>query len=353
MTRVFLFFIFILSAPSSLFSQDDKIATLIKEGISLHDKGKYNAAINTYKKILQIDKKHALTHYEISLSYYELRAYKKAIKSANKTLKYGKDKRVILSAYLIKGAAIDDSGNPKKAIKMYKKAIKIYPNNHLLHSNLGYDYYKLNDFDKAESAIKRALELNPEHNISNLLLADVNAKKGLRIQALMAISKFLFLENLNHPVNITPRSKQAFQLYKSLVLGNIQANSSNQININLMMHEGDEFSTLNLLIPMMQAANQNVADSLELSEIEQLDFSMKMLCQIISKSSEKTNTFWNKQFIQFYQSIQEKELVKAFSHMILLSTKDKHVISWINQNADQIEKLEKLEKTFRDHHQLE
>lgn len=347
MTKAFLFFFMILSLPFSLFSQDEKIAAFIKEGINLHDKGKYNEAIQAYKKALKIDKKHALTHYEIGLSYYHLKAYKKTIKSINKALKYGKDERILLSAYLIKGAAIDDGGNTKKAIKVYEKAIKKHPKSYLLHYNASFSYYKINKYAASKAAIKKALELNPTHNSSNLLLAYINSEQGLRVQALMAVSKFLFLENLSHPVNISARAKRAFELYKKLALGNIKS-KGNQINISLMLNEADEFSSLNLMMSLMQATNQQLADSLNFSELEQLNFFMQTMCQSIS-TSEVKDGFWGKQYVQFYKKIEEKKLVEAFSNMVLLSTKDESVISWINKNADKIEELEQL---FREHHEL-
>lgn len=73
-----------------------------------------------------------------------------------------------------KGLILEQSGQPKEALKAYRRAVDLDPYRSDVWANLGNVYHKLNDVAKAEDAYKRALQqdLNyPEahHNLAVLL----------------------------------------------------------------------------------------------------------------------------------------------------------------------------------------
>jgi tetratricopeptide (TPR) repeat protein len=104
------------------FSQNS-LEELLAKGIEAHDQGEYQTAIDYYKKALAIDKQSGILCYELALSFYLLKDYKNTVKYADKALKFTKEEQILLSAYLVKGAALDDSGNRKKSIKVYSDTI--------------------------------------------------------------------------------------------------------------------------------------------------------------------------------------------------------------------------------------
>ena len=79
----------ILCLYNPLWSQTDEVRKLIQEGIELHDKRLYPAAIERYKEALKLDPNSASAYYEMAYSYALMGEAKKSIKSANKVIKIG------------------------------------------------------------------------------------------------------------------------------------------------------------------------------------------------------------------------------------------------------------------------
>ena len=161
----FLFFSFFMFSQST---KDD----FIKEGIEHHDSGNFDKAIESYKQALALDSKSALIHYEISLSYFSKRDYKEAINYADFVLKQ-KDK-YMLQAYLTKGSALDMLGKTKKSIKLFEKAIKKEEKHYLLYFNLGINYFKIGELEKAADNFIEAIYVNPNHASSHFMLAQIH-----------------------------------------------------------------------------------------------------------------------------------------------------------------------------------
>ncbi len=339
-------FLTLFTLPFYANAQDNPYDTKILEGIELHDKGNYEGAIAKYKEAIKLNKKAALAYYELGLSYYALKDYKKAKKYASKSIKYAKDERIKVSSYLIKGTALDDSGSTKKAIKVYKRGIKDFPDNYLLHYNVGFSYYKIDDFKNAEKALQKALQLNPEHNTSHLLMAYVMGDRGLRVQSLMSLMQFLFLENRTHPVNITNRSIEGYNSFLKQSLGTVTRKDEKSININLFLDKDDEFSALNLLLSLMQANNQVKADSANLTQTQRVDLFMSDFSEGIAEQAIDKNSFWSSYYVQFFQELNKQELIIPFTKMMQLSTKEDEVISWLSKNKAAIEKLENAFNAF-------
>ena len=322
----------------------DSVEAFLSKGIEAHDKGEYQNAVQFYKEALQIDKSAAILFYELSLSYYHLKDYKNAIKFANKSLKNTEDKDIRLSTYLIKGAAVDDmnGSNTKKTIKVYQKGINAFPEDYLLQYNLGFRYYKSRDYKNAEKTLAKAIELNPFHTSSHFLLGQNCLQQNLRIQSIMAFSQFLFLENLEYPLSITKRSKSGFTILKEQALGNIIRVSETSININLTVNEEDEFNVLNTIVSLMTAQNKVEADSLNLSENQQIEQFYNTLTKMISENEFDKDSFWGKHYASFLKQLKTNEITTPYAYVILLSNKDDMVIDWININTDEIGKVEDL-----------
>lgn len=344
----FLLFLFSIAFMTAAQAQDP-VYDLINEGITLHDKGQYKEAILKYKAAIQKDKKAALAYYEMALSYYILKDYDNAIKITSKVFKYSDDPQITLSAYLVKGAATDDKGDPKRAVKVYKKGVAEFPKEYLLHYNLGLSLYNTKDFEGASKAIENAISLNPLHTSSHYLLATIATQQGFRIQSIMAYGQFLFLENLEHPVNITGRSKKGFELLSQQALGNVTRTGEQSINVNLFMNKADEFSSLNTLMSLMSAQDRIAADSANLSENQRLEQFFNTFGKMIKESNYDKNSFWGKNYASFFENLSTQKMMEAYTHILFLSKSENIDVDWINKNMEAVEAVENL---FYEQYQL-
>ena len=104
-----------------------------------------------------------------------------------------------------RGEAQADGGHSEEADALFNKAadfleeaIRRNPLSPLAHGYLGAALYKLDEFEKAEQTLKRALELDADQNDARLMLINVYTKSARYADALEQIKTF-FAKNPKAP----------------------------------------------------------------------------------------------------------------------------------------------------------
>lgn len=319
--------IFLLSA-THIFAQAD-IENLVKEGIELHENGNYEAAIETYKKALEIDPKSTLVNYEIALSYFTKGDYEEAVTYSDVVLEQDED--FTLQAYLTKGSALDMLGRTPESIKLFEKAINETGGHYLLYYNLGLNYYKMNDFDDARENVIQAIEFNPNHSSSHLMLAKIHYKKGNPVQSLLATYYFLFLEPDSQ------RSPVAHAMLQENFGGNVSKdeNKPNTINITYSPSDDSQFGAAELMISMLVASN-----SLEKNEgktddelfVENTESLFKILGEQQKKESKE---IWWTFYTPFFYDLARSEHLETFCKYITQGSNE-NSRNWLVENESQL-----------------
>ena len=106
-------------------SYGQMIQVLNNIGVSLARIGEYEKAVETYKKIIELNHKNSRTYYNI-------------------------------------GASLINLGRYEEAIEVYKRAIKLNPNDYNSYYGMGFSLSKLGRYEEAIEVYKRAIGLNPE-----------------------------------------------------------------------------------------------------------------------------------------------------------------------------------------------
>ena len=126
-------------------------------------------------------------------SYERSGVYEKADKDLLDALKIDPDDAYILNylaySWLERDHKIDE------AINMLEKAYKLESNDPYIIDSIGWAYYLVNDYLKAEKFIKRAVELMPEDPIVNDHYGDILWKLNRKIQARYFWSNVTKMEN--------------------------------------------------------------------------------------------------------------------------------------------------------------
>ena len=240
-------FILFLGTISFCTAQQE-IEKIVQKGIELHDNGKYDEAIATYKMALEIDENSVLANYEISLSYLSLEDYKSAIEYADKVIEQNTE--LILPAYLTKGSSLDLLGRTEESIQLFNEAIETLEPHHLIQFNLGINYFNIDSLSQAEENFTRAIELNPNHASSHMMLAHIYDMRAKPVQTALASSYFLFLEPNSN------RSPDAFKMLSRSLSGKL-SKDKDKPNTTLIQYDADDedpFSAAELMISLMAAA---------------------------------------------------------------------------------------------------
>ena len=145
----------------------------------------YEKAIQYYTKIIiSLDDDFKMKSdllYRRGGSYERSGKYQKADKDLKEALKINPDDAYILNylaySWLERDYKIDE------AIKMLEKAYTLKNNDPYIIDSIGWAYYLVNDYKKAEKFLKRAVELMPDDPIVNDHYGDILWKLDRRIQA--------------------------------------------------------------------------------------------------------------------------------------------------------------------------
>ena len=146
---------------------------------------KYDIAINYYNKVLTKIDQGSLTYADIlyrrGSCYERVKNYLKADKDFLTSLNINPDDAYVLNylaySWLERDHKVD------VAIQMLQKAYKIKKNDPYILDSVGWAYYLIGDFNKAEEFMKRAIMLMPNDPIVNDHYGDILWKLDRKIQA--------------------------------------------------------------------------------------------------------------------------------------------------------------------------
>lgn len=298
---------------------------LIKKGVSLFDARQYEAAQEVFEQVLELQPNNAMAMYELGYTEYALGHLEEAIEWADKAID-SQDPNTVEPAYLLKGSALDDLGNHKKAVKTYKAGAKDFPNSYLFPFNLGVSYFRNEDLEKAEEALLQSLSLNPVHGSSHYLLAQLKMTQGERIPALLAMQFFLVLEARSD------RSADARDRMAYLIGFGVERQDERNISISLNPDALDQpFGTKDMMLSL-KVAHIMGNDSLNAAEKE-LDILRSVL---LGLGSDEAN-FWKQTYGSFFDRCEaDGQFENMYYHSRSGSEADL-IQSWLRLHATEMQ----------------
>jgi len=332
MKNLYLIIALLLLTAAVVRAQNDNTETLIKEGITLHDKGEYKAALKKYNEVLAMDKNNGEAMYEASITYMSLKNYEKSIEYCDRLIATGENATL---AYINKGTALDLMGDYDKSVAVYKEGIEKYPDEFLLHFNLGITYMKGNEIKKAEMKMYDALQNNPEHSSSNLILAYTQVYQQSKVRAILAFYYFLMLESGS------PRARKAFIALNEMMGAGVTKEGSNKININIAADRDttDPFYMADFYLSIL-SASMHSGDYAKMSESEKFYEYTKGFIDFIGDkvNTEAEHNFYINFYVRFLRDVEKEGLLKAYCYAIS-ATSIKESENWVEKNKSEVIKL--------------
>lgn len=332
------FFLFLSLCPFFVFTQTEELQKYVSEGVKQHDQGNFEKALEYYNKALEIDENSSLAHYEMAMTYSAMGEYEKTIEHCDIVL--GNDYEHQLHTYVVKGSALDEMGEPKKAIKTYKKGIKKEGDHYLLYYNMALVYFKLEDLKNTEKALHESIRDNPNHDSSHLLMAYVMASKSYTSQAILCLSYFLILEPASS------RSVTAFELLNELIEQNVsKSEDGKEIQINLGSEKNEDFRPAMLMLAMSGIdldgdIETEEGDTIKLKDVDPLQKSLAPFYTVLGefKDDKKNKGLWWDSYVPFFYTLSSSEHIETFCKYIsITSMSEEEAETWIDNNKKEIE----------------
>ncbi|MEM6262478.1 MAG: tetratricopeptide repeat protein [Bacteroidota bacterium] len=308
-----------------------EVEALINEGVRYHDQGEYDKAIETYQKALSIDPQSALANYEIALTYFEKEDYANTVKHSDVVLNQKGD--YMIPAYLINGSALDLQGRTKESIKLFKKAIKKTDGHYLIYYNLALNYFNLKDIDNAEEYVIKAIEKNPRHPSSHIMLAVIHDQRGNSVQSLMASHYYLLLEPGSQ------RSETALKMLQQNFSGNVTQGKGNNINIMLSSDSDSEFMGAELMISMLEVS-KTLDENKDKSEDELFIENTKAFFSVLGETKEKGREgIWWSFYVPFLYELAKSDHMETYC-MFITQSGNENSEKWLVENEQKVKAFE-------------
>jgi len=131
-----------------------------KMGLSLSSNLKYNEAIETFEKAIEIDPDYYDAWKHLEHTYFILRQYDEALEASNKTISINSDDPVV---WLSKGLILDNLGRYEESIEAYDKSLSINPEFVDALNEKGNALLNLGRYEEAINLFEKVLSLDSSY----------------------------------------------------------------------------------------------------------------------------------------------------------------------------------------------
>lgn len=150
------------TAKDTVSQKDQKIGQAVKkEGEAFLLEGGYTDALKKFLESVKLIPKDPYLHHDLGLAYMGKNRYQLAETHFQKAIELNPDYMAALNSL---GTAYLKQGKYDKAIEQFQKVSDniLYATPHYPLSNIGWAYYRKNDFLQAKNYFKKALKDNPD-----------------------------------------------------------------------------------------------------------------------------------------------------------------------------------------------
>lgn len=279
----------------------------IRNGISLHDEGKYDEALAAYEGVLPGDTTFALALYERGLTLHELERYDEAIAMYLQVLrqKDGNHNQALVNL----GISWDHNGNIDSSLYYFEIAEERFPFDYNVYFNRGVTNLRNERSKEALDDFKRSVLLNPKHPASHLKLGYIAAATDNVTQAALSFNAFLMLAPGDG------RSLQTLAAMENLFNGEFEFDYSVSMRLNPVGE--DDFSELDLFVKNKIALSKKYK-----YKLKKLDLTVARQTHLIPnefKSDPEDEGFWMQTYGGLVNEIQKQSKVDDFIHAQLIS----------------------------------
>lgn len=144
-------------------------------GCTYKDSGRYEEAIDCYKKALSISSKYHPALTNLAGTYFEMKQFENANEYIKKAMEIEAN---IASDFLLLGNILKNTSEVSSAISAFRQAFKIDPNYYQAYYNLALLLKNNSNLDDALMYCTKALQLNSRYHLALMLYGEINEQLG-------------------------------------------------------------------------------------------------------------------------------------------------------------------------------
>lgn len=313
---------------------DDAMA-LVREGVRLHDAGKYDEAIAKYRAALAIDPGNVDATYEIAYAEFALGRYDDCVATAKPLL----DRAGGLKAavYVVLANCHDLAGDPKKALRLFEKGMKEFPEDAVLAFNAAVTHARREEWTEARKLFQRAIENDPFHRSAHLNLGVAYRVGGYRVQAILAYLRFLSLET--EGARAQGAANEVLFLLGAGFSKTGEREHRIELNLDLPADEGDYRST-----ELVRALGSSIVETEEYQDKsagEKLVYRIdSLLASIDEGSGDRGRDFARATYMPFVRALRDAGMLETFVYRFFAPVGPPELAEWLDQHPEQVALLD-------------
>lgn len=298
---------------------------LIEKAIALHDKEKYQEAIEIYKTIPRGDTNYARVLYEMAYSQMQDSQFVAARQTCEKGLAFPNERWA--DFYTLYGNITDDLGDSQKALAIYDTAIRLYPAYSDLYLNKATTYIKLEKYAEAENILKQCLMINPYQASAHYKIGACALAQGRPVQAALSFINYLLL---------APSGRYYSNCITSLSLISKAGEDLKDLISKRTEDLGDNFATIERIILSKMALDKQYKPLLKVDDV------ITRQIQVIFEKlqyDENDQDFWMQYYVPLFFRIFDDKKFEPFANRLFSNLKIESIQDYMKKNKKELDEV--------------
>ncbi|MCC7303723.1 MAG: hypothetical protein IT233_13870 [Bacteroidia bacterium] len=317
----------------------------IEFALKLSLKGDHAGAREALLDLLKKEPANLRAKLELSREHYYLKEWEPCFRLCRELLDQKKDTAIRRQTYVVYGTCLDASGDPKAAVKVFKKGRDEFPSYYLIPFNMGVTYYSMGKKENAAEALYASARLNPHHPGSAFYLAVIMDEQKNRIATLLALMRFLILEQEGS------RALAGVELLVRKMEGNVSKGDNNQMNITVEPGSMDKkaennFSTVDLFLSLSVATLYG--KDTQHTPAEKLAKEIQALCTALAANAEGQKGFFWEFYAPFFIAMEKNGHAETLAYVLLSYYTDpgEDISAWVTEHRTKADAFFEWEKNY-------
>ena len=300
---------------------------LVKEGVALHDKQDYPAAIAKYQAVTPGDSSYATAQSELALSLEAASRHDEAVAAARRALVLNPFEPQTYNTLATAQAALKQVD---AALATYATGLHLFPYNQNLVYNQGVVEFQHDKVGPALASLERSIELKPTHPNSHRLLGSLAAEQGQPAHALTSWLMCLMLGDDGAAAH------DVLVLAERLSQGAPVVDEKDRVK---PVAPNEAFEELDQLLESKAALQAGYVSKVKFAAavVKQT----QLLVEKFPVDGPATD-FWVRAYGPVMAVLRQGDNLTAFTYLILQSADDKKASQWLKSNKSKVEAMAKL-----------
>lgn len=327
----------VLLGSSMALAEPSAREAALRQGVELHDRGEFDAAIKVYESLLAETPDDAELLHEIALTYQAKQDYANCIEFAGKAA--AKPSRTQAGGFYLLASCQDDAGAPEQAVATFKQGLERHPRNVMLNLNYGLTLVRMEQPAEARRVFTVAMKEAPGFASPYRAYALALDQQGYRASAALMRLRFIMSE---------PESERAIDAAKLLV---------DAVTTQLGGKDGEITLTLPPDSKSADAAVANMDFALGIAAAAARDLSSKqagpvppaadfvgtlqlfvMMNAELADKKTMRRVPWSL-VVKPLQMLSDEEVLEAFLYHVGALGRSEGAVKWVNEHPEAMSKL--------------